>query len=206
MGTQQLPNDSYKMKILFALFSLLTLASAQEPEGCEFCRAGVGIMFGHMSSDALEKTIKLLDELVCPNAPLDMIEGCKTGVKTWWPIISQIIFNDEAAKYVCAGLSEGACNAFQYGSGDAWSCEVCAADVSLVALAYSPQYGVPGMVEALQGDAFCKNPALELDESQQAICIEVIGQFMYPAMDVITSHWRELSRAICRDWFDGICP
>merc|ERR1712020_770466 len=163
-----------KMKIILAFFALLALTSAQneEPEGCEFCRAGVGIMFEHMSGDALEKTIELLDEYVCPNVPLEQIAGCKTGIKTWWPMIAQIIFNDEAAKYVCAGLSEGACNAFQYGK-EVWSCDVCAYDVSLVSIAYSPQYGVPGMVEALQSEVFCMNPELALDQEQQEACKEI---------------------------------
>ena len=107
------------MKVILAFLAFVAIASAQtgapEPEGCEFCRAGVGIMFNHMAGDALEKVILLLDDFVCPNVPVENQEGCKNGVKFWWPVISRVIFNDEAAKYVCAGLSEGACNAFQYG-------------------------------------------------------------------------------------------
>ena len=107
------------MKVLLAFLAFVAISSAQtgapEPEGCEFCRAGVGIMFNHMAGDALDKVIQLLDDFVCPNVPVENFEGCKNGVKFWWPIISKIIFNDEAAKYVCAGLTEGACNVFQYG-------------------------------------------------------------------------------------------
>ena len=87
-----------------------------------------------------------------------------------------------------------------------WSCDVCVQDVGLVALAYSPEYGVPGMVEALRGEAFCQNPALDLAEEQVGVCQEIVGNFMPPAMFAITNAWVELSREICRDWFDGVCP
>ena len=87
-----------------------------------------------------------------------------------------------------------------------WSCDVCVQDVGLVALAYSPEYGVPGMVEALRGEAFCQNPALDLAEEQVQVCQEIVGNFMPPAMFAITNAWVELSREICRDWFDGVCP
>merc|ERR1711992_167331 len=144
MGTvKQQKLSSNKMKVLLAFLAFVAITSAQtgapEPEGCEFCRAGVGIMFNHMAGDALDKVIQLLDDFVCPNVPVENFEGYKNGVKFWWPIISKIIFNDEAAKYVCAGLSEGACNAFQYEQKE-WSCDVCVQDVGLVALAYSPEY------------------------------------------------------------------
>ena len=105
------------MKFFLAFLALVALVSGQneEPEGCEFCRAGVGIMFNHMAGDALDKVMLLLEDFVCPNYPLEDIKKCDEGVKKYWPIISHLIFNDEAAKYVCSGLSEGACNAFKYG-------------------------------------------------------------------------------------------
>lgn len=67
-------------------------------------------MFGHMSGDALPKIIELLDKEVCAKA--EDPKGCKVGVETWWPTIAKILYNDEAAKIVCKGLSEGKCEAF----------------------------------------------------------------------------------------------
>merc|ERR1712018_33654 len=210
MGAVLKRNLSSIMKIFLAFLALVAIALAQnppkeEPEGCEFCRAGVGIMFNHMAGDALDKVMLLLEDFVCPNYPLEEIELCQTNVKKYWPIISQILFNDEAAKYVCAGLSEGACEAFQYGQKELWSCDVCVQDVNLVGIAYSPEYGVPGMVEALQGPIFCENQEIWPEEQQEGCKMGIAG-FMPPAMYVITNAWFELSREICRDWFDGICP
>ena len=88
---------------------------------------------------------------------------------------------------------------------DIWSCDVCVQDVGLVALAYSPEYGVPGMVEALQSDIFCLNTELFPAEEAALDCQLEVARFMPAAMYVITNAWVELSREICRDWFE-ICP
>ena len=61
--------------------------------------------------DGIKKEIEILDKKVCPDT--EDPAGCKAGVETWWPYIAPIIFNTEAAKYVCAGLSEGACEAMR---------------------------------------------------------------------------------------------
>lgn len=68
-------------------------------------------MFGHLTGDALDKVIQLLQDKVCFEA--DDSEGCKEGVATWWPTLANIIYSEEAAKYVCNGLSGGACEVFK---------------------------------------------------------------------------------------------
>ena len=82
-----------------------------EPEECETCRQGVGILFAWASTDDVPSQINLLNEQVCAFAP-DPV-GCQVGVETWWPTIASIIFSPEAAKKVCSGISGGVCLPFR---------------------------------------------------------------------------------------------
>merc|ERR1712241_1201538 len=92
-------------KVLLAFLAFVAITSAQtgapEPEGCEFCRAGVGIMFNHMAGDALDKVIQLLDDFVCPNVPVENFEGCKNGVKFWWPMLSNMDKKNGVVMFAC---------------------------------------------------------------------------------------------------------
>ena len=82
-----------------------------EPPECETCRAGVKIMFDHLSGDAVDKIIQLLSSEVCSQAEDEA--GCILGVETWWPTLASILYNDETTKYVCEGLSGGMCEVFK---------------------------------------------------------------------------------------------
>ena len=74
-----------------------------ELEECVECRLEVGIMFDHLSGDAVPQEILILKEDVCKEAP-DLAE-CEVGVDTWWPTIAKIIWNHEAARIVCEELT-----------------------------------------------------------------------------------------------------
>ena len=83
-----------------------------EPEECEGCRAGVGVIFSHLNGGSLDSIISLFDQEICrhENHP----GACIELVNTWWPVIAKIIYNEGAARKVCAALSEGACEAKRY--------------------------------------------------------------------------------------------
>ena len=73
---------------------------SQTDEDCQFCLEKVGIGLGHMNGDAVPKIIDLLNAEICPTMEWD-VEECKVGVSTWWPKISEKIFDPVAAQYVC---------------------------------------------------------------------------------------------------------
>ena len=61
------------------------------------------------------------------------------------------------------------------------------------------------IVLALEGEAFCKNEELGLDEDQMHMCFRQIKHFMPQALHVVGRAMHENARHICRDWFHGIC-
>ena len=77
-------------------------------EDCKSCLDKVGIALMHMSEDQVENIIELLSEQVCPIMPWD-VDECKVGVATWWPKISEKIFDLAAAKYICGPDFIGVC-------------------------------------------------------------------------------------------------
>ena len=80
----------------------------QADENCDACLEKVGIGLGHMAGDAVPQVIDLLSTQLCPEFP-DVEEDCKVGVATWWPKISEKIFDLAAAKYICGPDFIGVC-------------------------------------------------------------------------------------------------
>ena len=50
-----------------------------------------------------EEGITLLNENVCPN--MSDTDNCVTKTTEWWPYLSQIIYSDQAPKFVCEELN-----------------------------------------------------------------------------------------------------
>ena len=79
-----------------------------EPEACETCRQGVGMLWKYAQEPAnLDREQQQLIEEVCPQMPESA--GCSVGVLTWWPAISKVIFSPVSAGRVCNAL-EPACD------------------------------------------------------------------------------------------------
>merc|ERR1712062_209194 len=195
-------NKNYlTMKTFFAVLCIVGVAFAApqaEPEECEGCCEGVGIIYSHLNGGSLDSIINLFDQEICrhENHPGDCVEL----VNTWWPVIAKIIYNEGAARKVCAALSEGACEAKRD-----WNCDACVGFVGSVAHVYGSDEGVEAIVLALEGEAFCKNEELGLDEDQMHMCFRQIKHFMPQALHVVGRAMHENARHICRDWFHGIC-
>ena len=83
-----------------------------EPEECEGCREGAGIIFGHLNGGSLDSVIQTFDGEICRYE--EHPEHCIETLNTWWPVISKIIFSNAAARKVCTAISGGACEAQKY--------------------------------------------------------------------------------------------
>merc|ERR1712141_279487 len=196
-----LSQNNQTMRTIFAFLSINAVAFAlpkAEPEECEGCRQGVGTIFGHLSGGSLDSIIGLMDYEICRHE--DHPQQCIEMVNTWWPVISKLIYNDEAARKVCVALSEGACEEFR-----AWDCHSCEGFVGAVAHLYGSDEGVEAIVVYLEGEAFCKSEELGLDEDQMHMSYRNIIHFMPQALHVVGHAMHEQSCHICRDWFHGIC-
>jgi len=174
------------------------LPKAEEPEECEGCREGAGIIFSHLNGGSLDSIIQLFDREICQKE--EHPGACIEGVNTWWPVIAKIIYNDAAARKVCTALSQGACEAKK-----AWDCDACVGFVGAVAHVYGSDEGVNAITLALEGEAFCKSEEMALDEETTRKCIREIKHFMPLALHVVGHAMHEYSHHICRDWFHGIC-
>ena len=86
-----------------------------------------------------------------------------------------------------------------------WDCDTCIADVQAVASAYGSMEGVNAIIEALSGEAFCMNAEIGLDEEQQMACVDIIVQFMPPALQVLSGYGMATAEGACKDYYDGIC-
>ena len=83
------------MKLFLALFSLTFLTVQASPEGCQFCVQGIMKVFNYGATDSgIQESILFLQDVICPSE-VD-IEGCKTGIATWWGPISQHIYVEKA--------------------------------------------------------------------------------------------------------------
>ena len=67
----------------------------------------MSIGFEYMNGHDIQDIIYFLNENICPYMP---IEDCKTRVATYWPKISEKIFSNAAAPYICGPDFVGACS------------------------------------------------------------------------------------------------
>ena len=72
----------------------------------------------------------------------------------------------------------------------------------MIALAYTVDAGIEGIVEALEGEVFCESPLLSLDAEQLAICHLAITQFMPPAIKAIMGELEYGSGTVCKHFFN----
>ena len=71
------------------------------PLECITCKKRVGKVFNLFKTD-YEIGILYFNKHVCPKLPNPV--DCVTKTTEWWPYLSQIIYSDQAPKYVCKAL------------------------------------------------------------------------------------------------------
>ena len=91
------------MKFIAAFLALLAVASAQDL--CQRCGEGVMALGQYLQTEEEIAAVEQgLVDLVCTTLPEENIDGCATAVFTWWPQISEALFNYEGtAAAICVG-------------------------------------------------------------------------------------------------------
>ena len=83
-----------------------------------------------------------------------------------------------------------------------WDCDTCAKDVTLVGDFMASETASKAIIENLNGEEFCQDPEMNLDENQIEVCQEYITAFMPPALGVLFGNLNEVD--ICYSVFN-IC-
>ena len=88
----------------FDAFFSSTSSFLKEPEGCEFCRYGINILFKWLlEPTSLDSMEYWMIRYVCQQMP-DR-DGCQIGVETWWSQIAHLIFSNDAAQKICKAMN-----------------------------------------------------------------------------------------------------
>ena len=74
---------------------------ASDQKDCSPCRENVNRLFVQFKTE-YEFGISHFNENVCPQ--MSDSDNCVTKNTEWWPYLSQIIYSDQAPKYVCEAL------------------------------------------------------------------------------------------------------
>lgn len=92
------------MKALIIFLTIFSLAKAQDDsEGCQICRDAMMVFYNaSLTEESLDFQKELLNDTVCPYAPDPL--GCEEGVITWWDMVAEALFDEEAAAHVCHSL------------------------------------------------------------------------------------------------------
>ena len=79
----------------------ITFFQASDQKDCSPCRENVNRLFVQFKTE-YEFGISHFNENVCPH--MSDSDNCVTKNTEWWPYLSQIIYSDQAPKYVCEAL------------------------------------------------------------------------------------------------------
>ena len=82
------------------LFLNFSSVKSEKEKGCISCRTNVLKLFGFYKSVKLE-TMNFNKD-TC--SKMSDSEDCKIKMTEWWPYLSQIIYSDNAPKYICKVL------------------------------------------------------------------------------------------------------
>ena len=167
------------MKLFLALFSLTFLTVQSSPEGCQFCVQGIMKVFNYGATDSgIQESILFLQDVICPSE-VD-IEGCKTGIATWWGPISKHIYVEKGAEHVCSAINQ-TCSSLS----KTWDCQTCLQDVWAFANVMTSEAAALDLVNDLSGPYFCQSPDLDLNESQIGQCQAYLRDFLPKALKIL---------------------
>ena len=83
-----------------------------------------------------------------------------------------------------------------------WNCEACVGDILKVASAWKNPQAATDMVGYLSGEAFCEDPALNLDNAGVEACQTYVGVFLPAALPVMFKHIGDNAHPLCAEWYD----
>ena len=188
------------MKLFLALFSLTCLTVQSSPEGCQFCVQGIMKVFNYGATDSgIQESILFLQNAICPFE--EDMEGCKTGIATWWGAISKKIYVEKGAEHVCKAIDQ-TCD---FSLAKTWDCQTCLHDVWAFANVMTSEAAAVDLVNDLSGPYFCKSAELALDESQIEECQVYIEEFLPKALQLLFYlPSEEDASATCKLYY-GLC-
>ena len=167
------------MKLFLVLLSLPILTVQSAPGGCQFCVQGIMKVFNYAATDSgIQESILLLQDLICPIE--EDIEGCKTGIATWWGPISRHIYVEKGAEHVCSAINQ-TCSSLS----KTRDCQTCLQDVWAFANVMTSEAAALDLVNDLSGPYFCQNPDLDLNESQIGQCQAYLKDFLPKALKIL---------------------
>ena len=86
---------------VYLAFYFLTSVKSEKEKGCLSCRKNVLKVFGFYKSE-YELGIVNINKDKCDK--MSDSEDCNIKITEWWPYLSQIIYSDNAPKFVCKVL------------------------------------------------------------------------------------------------------
>ena len=188
------------MKLFLVLFSLTCLTVQSSPEGCQFCVQGIMKVFNYGATDSgIQESILFLQNAICPFE--EDMEGCKTGIATWWGAISKKIYVEKGAEHVCKAIDQ-TCD---FSLTKTWDCQTCLHDVWAFANVMTSEAAAVDLVNDLSGPYFCQSAELALDESQIEECQVYIEEFLPKALQLLFYlPSEEDASATCKLYY-GLC-
>merc|ERR1712200_227084 len=94
MGVHFTFENQAVMKFFLAIFAVLAFANAQE--SCDLCKMGVDALGQYLMTEAEIAAVEEgLVDLVCSTLDEEQIQTCAEGVYTWWPSVTEALFNYE---------------------------------------------------------------------------------------------------------------
>ena len=157
-------------------------------------------VFNYGATDSgIQESILFLQDAICPFE--EDMEGCKTGIATWWGPISKKIYVEMGAEHVCKAIDQ-TCD---FSLAKTWDCQTCLHDVWAFANVMTSEAAAVDLVNDLSGPYFCQSAELALDESQIEECQVYIEEFLPKALQLLFYlPSEEDASATCKLYY-GLC-
>merc|ERR1712214_55067 len=109
MGCISLLKINQSISVMKFFLAVFAVANAQE--SCDLCKMGVDALGQYLMTEAEIAAVEEgLVDLVCSTLAEEEVQICAEGVYTWWPAVTQALFNYEGtAVAICVGT--GSCSA-----------------------------------------------------------------------------------------------
>jgi len=187
------------LNVIVLLCSALVLVAtdeASDQKDCSPCRENVNRLFVQFKTE-YEFGISHFNENVCPH--MSDSDNCVTKNTEWWPYLSQIIYSDQAPKYVCQALDPDC--TFERIS----NCDECKSGISGLTKGYAE--GSEELIKTLKGDTFCESRLLNLGSDEKIKeCQDFLEIYIPNVLLSISEKVAEDSHLLCYDLYDEICP
>merc|ERR1712141_494997 len=171
MGCSDFKRDLWRKYVtmdlrIFILAITLPIITANILAGnqCDTRGSRVNQVFRNLKAEGeSDATIDLLEKEICNSG-----SHCSVRVRTWWPNMASIVFNQNAFSLICTEMSN----------------KKCAEYIDQIAEALTQTSTLDALVETLQGSAYCAAPKEESLKNDFEIeaCQEFVSDFLPKAL------------------------